>query len=167
MRRKHVIYTSLTFPFCSSFRSSNSVAAGFFSARLLFPKANPFCSAESFCRLLQSPVVLFPSSSLPCHQGEEIWLPALLHDPRCRLRGEAICPGGGDGGEWAEKFDVVNLPWDFSAPDIEKLFSQYGTVKTNRGIVANLHFFPLFFWKLTGFASTFGGPEMRFFIDCR
>ncbi|RWV97047.1 hypothetical protein GW17_00040193 [Ensete ventricosum] len=32
-------------------------------------------------------------------------------------------------GEKRRKVYVVNLPWDFSAPDIEKLFSQCGTVK--------------------------------------
>ncbi|THU56782.1 hypothetical protein C4D60_Mb11t20830 [Musa balbisiana] len=32
-------------------------------------------------------------------------------------------------GEKRRKVYVVNLPWDFSAPDIEKLFAQCGTVK--------------------------------------
>ncbi|KAJ6851599.1 31 kDa ribonucleoprotein, chloroplastic-like [Iris pallida] len=40
--------------------------------------------------------------------------------------------GGGEeeeGEEKRKKLFVVNLPWDFSAPDIEKLFGECGTVK--------------------------------------
>ena len=90
-----------------------------------------------------------PGAALPAPRVAHFALPLLplrsprrLHQARLRLRlrvaassppeAQAAAPVAEEGeeqGEKRRKLYVANLPWSFPAPEIEKLFTQHGTVK--------------------------------------